>query len=60
MKFLFREESVTESQWKKRRWVVERYFEQQRAPFVRKTDSGYSKADFELMIDYLHLAGVEV
>ncbi len=61
MKFLFTMEYVGERDWKNRFKIVKRYFELEVNPFVRQDQScGYSKSDFDMMLDALKRHGVEI
>lgn len=61
MKFLFKEESIGERNWINRKKIVNQYFKIEQNPFVRENQScGYSKSDFDMMLDSLRLKGIEV
>jgi hypothetical protein len=61
MKFLFRMENVGEKNWKNRKKIVDKYFEIESDPFINKNQScGYSKSDFDMMLDSLQRNNIEV
>lgn len=61
MKFLFTEEYVGSRDWKNRRKIINKYYEIEENPFVRKEQTcGYSKSDFDIILDALKRNGVEI
>ncbi len=61
MRFLFTEEYVGEKDWKNRKIIVKKYFETEEDPFVEENQScGYSKSDFDMMLDSLRRNGHKI
>ena len=59
-RFLFRMENVGERAWKNKTKIVNTYFKVESNPFVRKSSSGYSVSDFQMMQDALRRRGYQI